>query len=786
MGEGPEEYRFGELAVEAGLVTEADLGECLAAQKDLAAVRVRRRIGEILQNRGLLTAGDVVRILKEQARRRRRTVHGEIEKARQEEDASEPGAVVQREFGNYDVQEKVGAGAAGIVYRARHRKLDKIVALKILSLRLSRNRKFIDRFIAEARAAGRLSHQNIVRGIDVGEVKGRFFFSMEFVDGPALDVLLDEGPLEEERSLQIALDIARALEHAADQGIIHRDVKPGNILIDDEGRALLSDMGLALRADAATTEKEGAVLGTPDYMSPEQISGSAEVDTRSDIYSLGITLFQMLAGFPPFSGSRPAEVMAEHLHAPFPNLLDLEVDVSQGTLRLLGRMTAKDPEKRPQHPREVVSALTDLLSGPLRPAIRTPSRKPSARLQARRRAQTANMLYVLTGAALLFLAAVVIFSMLGGNGASDPPKPEDPRRPARPDPPKERPTLRSQVTAILKDYAEQPESFAEAQERLRALAGGLDPDPAREVWKEIEWIRKDTADRFGILLDGARRGMEERMAADDFAGAMKALDAFAEQNRALYGGIKAFGRVAEVAREIEAAAGKRLGELEAKATEEIRGERFDEALACAKAMERVGLADGAERAEAVRTRAREARAAWEARKRLRDEQGRLHRARKEAAPKIHAWEFAAALRLFETALGEVKDPGLRGEGEREIQDLRTLSVFLKALGASGDRASGKAMQVGDVRGTISGLGEDRLHLRAGKVTTSFRFRELSTVEMSRLVRLSLDFSERPRLLRGYAVYHVLFGSVLTARTLLARLSLTPEERRHFEKKIEER
>ena len=186
-------------------------------------------------------------------------------------------------FGRYELLEVVGKGAMGLVYRARHKALENTVAVKLLHPRCSANEKLLQRFLSEAKAAGRLSHPNVVRGIDAGEVEGRYFLVMEFVDGPALDRMIAEGGrLPEERALRIVLDIARALGHAQENRVVHRDVKPGNILVGKDGKAKLTDLGLATRLDI-DEKKPGTAMGTPDYISPEQIQARSDVDIRSDI-----------------------------------------------------------------------------------------------------------------------------------------------------------------------------------------------------------------------------------------------------------------------------------------------------------------------------------------------------------------------------------------------------------------------------------------------------------------------------------------------------------------------
>jgi len=263
---------------------------------------------------------------------------------------------VNRQLAGYKLIEKVGAGTMGTVYKARQLSLDRIVAIKILSPHLARNPDYVERFLREARAVAKLNHPNVISGIDVGEADGVRYFVMEFASGLPVGKLIQRGgPMDESRVVKIAVQIARALEHAHEAGLVHRDVKPDNILITKDGLAKLCDLGLA----KDRPEEGGRSLGTPSYIAPEQAEAVEEVDIRADLYSFGATLFHMLAGRPPFEGAA-REVMVKHLSEPPPKLRSLEDDVSPAMEQLVDRLLAKTREDRPQTPREVVAALEQL------------------------------------------------------------------------------------------------------------------------------------------------------------------------------------------------------------------------------------------------------------------------------------------------------------------------------------------------------------------------------------------------------------------------------------------
>src|SRR6202035_5570154 len=230
--------------------------------------------------------------------------------------------VEPRVFSNrYELTHLIARGGMAQVYRAMHRQLERPVALKVLFPELSVDRSFVERFRREAQAAANLSHPNIVPVFDWGEDSGAYFIVMEFIDGrPLSSILKTAGPLSADRAADIGSHVAAALGYAHKHGVIHRDVKPGNVLITDEGQVKVTDFGIAraINTEESLTQT-GAVMGTATYFSPEQAEGIG-VDSRSDIYSLGVVLFEMVTGRPPFLGDTPVAVASKHVreHPPAP------------------------------------------------------------------------------------------------------------------------------------------------------------------------------------------------------------------------------------------------------------------------------------------------------------------------------------------------------------------------------------------------------------------------------------------------------------------------------------
>ncbi|MGB2820318.1 MAG: serine/threonine-protein kinase, partial [Phycisphaerae bacterium] len=249
----------------------------------------------------------------------------------------------------YQILAKLGSGAMATVFKARQLSLDRIVAVKVLPKKLSENLEYVERFHKEGKAAAKLNHANIVQAIDVGEAGGYHYFVMEYVEGHTLGDELAEGQaFSEAEALRITIQIGRALEHAHRQGLMHRDVKPKNIMMTPEGVAKLADMGLARAASdvQAAQAEAGRAYGTPYYISPEQIRGEVDIDFRADIYSLGATLYHLVTGRVPFQAPTPAAVMHKHLKEPLVPPDHINTSLSSGLGEVVEVMMAKDRNRR--------------------------------------------------------------------------------------------------------------------------------------------------------------------------------------------------------------------------------------------------------------------------------------------------------------------------------------------------------------------------------------------------------------------------------------------------------
>ncbi len=263
--------------------------------------------------------------------------------------------------GRYRPISEIGRGAMGVIYRAHDERLGRDVALKELPLHLAGEGDTAERFRREARALARLNHPHIVQVYDLVEEQGRAWIAMELVEGEDLDRLLRrERTLSPEVTLPLAIDLADALGYAHDSGVVHRDFKPGNVLINTQGAAKVTDFGLAKMADASQQTRQGTVMGSPAYMSPEQAQG-LELDQRTDLYSLGVTLYRMLGGQLPFAGDTAA-VIAQVLSRDPPPLGELAPQLPPGLAQLVMDLLAKDREARPASMSVLVERLREVMS----------------------------------------------------------------------------------------------------------------------------------------------------------------------------------------------------------------------------------------------------------------------------------------------------------------------------------------------------------------------------------------------------------------------------------------
>jgi eukaryotic-like serine/threonine-protein kinase len=321
---------LGRVVVDQGLATKTEIEFCREQQKQSSDPN-QRSLADLLVEHSFITANQAKRIRQTLDERRGNQIPG------------------------YNLLGVLGKGAMAKVYKARQLSLDRIVAVKVLPKKMSENAEFVERFYKEGRAAARLSHNNIVQAIDVASTPDDYhYFVMEYVEGNTLYDFMQPPPVGENKSfseaeaLDITMQMGDALAHAHRRGLIHRDVKPKNILLTPQGVAKLTDLGLARATDDrnAAESEAGKAYGTPYYISPEQIRGDVDIDYRADIYSLGATLYHLVTGRPPFEGETPAAVMHQHLKQPLTPPDHINTALSAGIGEIIEVAMAKDRDDR--------------------------------------------------------------------------------------------------------------------------------------------------------------------------------------------------------------------------------------------------------------------------------------------------------------------------------------------------------------------------------------------------------------------------------------------------------
>jgi len=253
--------------------------------------------------------------------------------------------MIDKTISHYNILEKIGEGGMGVVYKAEDTKLKRMVALKFLPLELTRDQEAKERFIREAQAAAALDHQNICTIYEVDEYEGQTFIAMAHIEGQSLKEKIAGGPIKIDEAMNIATQVAEGLRVAHERGIIHRDIKPANIMLTEKGQAKIMDFGLAKLELGADLTKTATIMGTVAYMSPEQARGE-KVDHRTDIWSLGCVIFEMLSGRPPFKSGYDQAVLYSILHEDPQPIASLRSDIPHGIEKILHKCFQKDPRDR--------------------------------------------------------------------------------------------------------------------------------------------------------------------------------------------------------------------------------------------------------------------------------------------------------------------------------------------------------------------------------------------------------------------------------------------------------
>jgi serine/threonine-protein kinase len=391
--------------------------------------------------------------------------------------------------GRYRLEAKLGSGGMSTVYLARDETLDRPVAVKVMHREMSEQQDQLERFRQEARSVAKLSHPNVVAVIDAGEDGGHPYIVFEYVEGETLKQRISRlGRLDVQEAIAYAIEVARGLIVAHSRKMVHRDVKPQNVLIDPDGRAKLTDFGISRQLEKAGLTATGRVLGTTDYVAPEQAMGQG-VDLRSDIYSLGVVLYEMLVGDVPFHADSQVGVAMKHVHDELPDVQVRRPEVSAAVALVVERATAKDPAERYQAIEEMIDDLETALEVEAARAGSTSGEAtsvldavppPRRKLSTRARWSWAGIIALVLIAGGTLLAVELISSgKVGGGGGGSPGKKVQPQS--------------------VTDF--DPEGDGEEGSDTVRLA--IDGDPSRTAWDTEHYDSPD----FGGVKSGANPGV---------------------------------------------------------------------------------------------------------------------------------------------------------------------------------------------------------------------------------------------------------------------------------------
>jgi serine/threonine-protein kinase len=344
------QHRFGDIAKSLGLVNEQQLEEALRRQQTARATGDRSRVGEVLIAMKVLSVEQVKKILSEQRKRRQ---------------AEAAKALPMEYFGEFKLLEKLGEGGMGAVFKAQETLANRVVALKVLRKNFAGNPGFVERFDREAKLAGSLNHPNVVTCHNAGTAHGIQYLVMEFIEGETLKARLkrEGGKLSEADALRIIGQTAKGLAHAHEKGVVHRDVKPDNILLGKDGSVKISDFGTAKSfVDEDSLSRTGVIIGTPYYISPEQVRAEKTIDHRADLYALGGTLYHALTGRVPFEAPTAMQIMRCHLQDELENPADICPGLSAGAVQIVTKLMAKSTDERYQNASDVAEDIERVLT----------------------------------------------------------------------------------------------------------------------------------------------------------------------------------------------------------------------------------------------------------------------------------------------------------------------------------------------------------------------------------------------------------------------------------------
>ena len=775
------DLQFAQAALRLKLITQQQATEALMLQQAIEAAGVNITVLKVMLDKKFLSEAQVK----------------QVQQFMGLDDA------VQKKLGrvgNYELISQIGRGAMGTVFKARQLSTDRLVAVKILHPRLAKDRQFIVRFRREAQAAAKLSHPNIVQGIEVGQSPdGYHYFVMEFVDGPSVQKLLKErGRLSEGEALKITSQVARALDHASEMGIVHRDIKPDNILLTKDGMAKLSDLGLAKEVVDSSLTLVGVQLGTPLYMAPEQARGEASVDSRSDIYSLGATLYHMVTGQPPFQGETAAVVITKHLQAQVPSPREKAPYLSDGICHIIEKMLAKDQADRYQTPAELLRDLELVAAGKDPVSVRIEAAKSSVRaaaLRGRRQQRAVKESTTLAWAGLsvglcvLFLLVVITLVSNSGKSSRPPTLAVAPPTTQQAGETESAPPVHAEVVELdgipaqlLKSADEyrldHPEDLAGQLERYNGIVqrfpGRNEAIKASEIAKQIEQEQdREAAAELATLTEKAEALAREKK----YGAAAAVFDTFPER-------LASKRRREELARlkmSYVNAASEWFDSVKSRADELVAQGKFAEARRVYEPALQSDLPEIQQRAER-RVKDIEVEA-LEAKKRAEETAAAAHRdVMKRLIPFLAARQYAEALAAVDAAIKSGKYPGADATLLQDRADVQRLMAFWRRVAAGAARLKpGEEVSVRGIKAPFVGFEGGKLILGAADAQVVRDLMDLRAAEAVELAEYAPDKSADEARLQ-VALFYICDRdrNLPAARAELARVKAEPDRSRYLE------
>jgi len=596
---------FAELVIKERIASRAQVDECIKLVRKATQLGAASNLSDTMVAKGYLSRGQAGALLAK----------------------IRPAEMQVTSIAGYELIEKLGGGAMGVVYKARQLSMNRLVAIKVLKPALSLDKAFVERFFREAHTAAKLDHHNIVRAIDAGHDQGYHYFVMEFIDGPTVAERLRHGPMGETEALKIIHQVARALVHAEKYGVVHRDIRPHNIVLTSDGAAKLADLGLAknLGADGSAAAP-GELMGTPYYVSPEQARGDTDLDTRSDIYSLGATLFRMVTGSVPFDGETPASIISKRLAEPIPVARSFRPGLSIATNRLIYRMMAKGRAQRHQTVAELLADIEDAMQ---ETAPRSESHAaPASAARERKPAGWSGKVGLAAGGAIAVAALVAVIWVAN--------------RDRTPQPPTVSRAAQAQealdvATRYRLEHRDDPDGEIRLLEGIAAEYKGTD-SAARAVQRLADLRRRKERHATVAQLAALRVRSTDLANAARYGAAVAEVETFAKEHASVFARTEA----AKLEREIAGKAARHYADLAGQADAALAQGYYATARAALKPVENFGLAQ-------LEEKMRIKLAEIESREKDATQWARWDRIQTEAAALVEAGKYREAIKLLATA-----------------------------------------------------------------------------------------------------------------------------------------